>query len=255
MRFNHSSGDYLDIEGTNIYYEVIGNKTSPALVFLHGGFGNIEDFNPILDGLDKTFRIVGIDSRGQGKSTLGQQTLNYERIQKDVEQILEHLEIDTFSVIGFSDGGIVSYRLASLTSLKIKHLVTIGSRWHYKNTIPTKELFLKITPESWKTRFPFMYEAYQELNPQPDFDTLTTAIINMWLDSFSSGYPNEDVANIDCPLLIVRGDEDHLISLEAVFELIGIVKNTKLLNIPFAGHSAFTDQNAIFMRVLNEFLK
>ena len=163
--FDHTSGETLEIDGASIYYEVTGDANTPALLLLHGGFGNLEDFNPILPELAKPFRIIGIDSRGQGKSTLGLQPLTYERLQKDVVCVLEHLNIDTLSILGFSDGGITAYRLASLTSLNIDKLVTIGSRWHLKNTEATREMFLKITGESWREKFPDMYDAYQKLNP------------------------------------------------------------------------------------------
>ena len=126
--FDHNSGEYLDVDGARIYYEVTGNENSPALLVLHGGFGNLEDFNSILPKLNKEFKVIGVDSRGQGKSTLGEQALTYEQIQKDVERVLAHLDIETVSIIGFSDGGITAYRLASLTSLNIEKLVTIGSR-------------------------------------------------------------------------------------------------------------------------------
>jgi pimeloyl-ACP methyl ester carboxylesterase len=253
--FDHSSGEYVDIDGARIYYEAIGNQDGPALLVLHGGFGNLEDFNSILPELSREYRLVGIDSRGQGKSTLGSKALSYEQIQKDVERVLEHLKIDRLSIIGFSDGGITAYRLASLTSLKVEKLVTIGSRWHLKNTEPMREVFLKITGESWRTRFPETYDAYQKLNPQPDFNFLTQSLMKMWLDSASSGHPNEAVANISCPLLIVRGDDDHLLSREAVVELSRLVQGSRLLNIPFAGHLAFEDQKEIFMISLREFLK
>lgn len=49
--FDHHSGEHLNIGGARIYYEVTGNENKPALLFLHGGFGNIEDFNSILPGL------------------------------------------------------------------------------------------------------------------------------------------------------------------------------------------------------------
>ncbi len=253
--FDHVSGKYVDTDGARIYHEVIGNEDLPALLVLHGGFGTIEDFNAILPDLEKEFRVIGIDSRGQGKSTLGPGTLTYEQIQKDVERILEHLGIDTLSVIGFSDGGIVAYRLATLTNLKIEKLVTIGSRWHLKNTEPTRETFLKITGESWRTKFPDTFEAYQKLNPEPDFDVLAQSVIQMWLDPNPSGYVNEAVQKIACPLMIVRGDDDHLISLEAVAELHGLVKHSRLLNIPFAGHAAFQDQKEMFVIAVNQFFK
>jgi len=101
MEFDHNSGKHLEIDGARIYYEVTGDEKSPALLVLHGGFGNLESFNAILPDLDKEFRVIGIDSRGQGKSTLGEQALSYERIQKDVVRILAHLNIDTLSIIGF----------------------------------------------------------------------------------------------------------------------------------------------------------
>lgn len=254
MNFDHNSGKHLDIDGARIYYEITGNESSPALLVLHGGFGNLENFNIVLSGLDKEFRVIGIDSRGQGKSTLGEKALTYEQIQKDVERVLAHLDIDTLSIIGFSDGGIIAYRLASLTSLNIEKLVTIGSRWHLKNTESARELLSKVTGESWRKKFPATFDAYQKLNPEPNFDFLAESLVKLWLGASSSGYPNEAVKNISCPLLIVRGDDDHLISRETVFELSAIVKNSRLLNIPFAGHAAFEEQKEIFMISLKEFL-
>jgi pimeloyl-ACP methyl ester carboxylesterase len=62
--FDHDSGGYLDIDGARIYYEVTGNESSPALLVLHGGFGNLENFNTILPDLNKEFEVIGIDSRG-----------------------------------------------------------------------------------------------------------------------------------------------------------------------------------------------
>ena len=254
MNFDHNSGKHLDIDGARVYYEVRGNKDSPALLVLHGGFGKLTDFNSILPGLSREFMIIGIDSRGQGRSTIGPGRLTYERLQKDVERVLEHLEIDAFSLIGFSDGGIIAYRLASLTTLKIEKLVTIGSRWHSKYLEQSREILSRVTGESWRQKFPGTYDAYQKLNPAPDFDSLARAIVPMWLDSSPSGYPDEAVKDISCPLLVVRGDDDHLVSREAVVELCGIVKNSTLLNIPFAGHVAFADQREVFMAILNRFL-
>ena len=257
--FDHNSGEHLQIDDAKIYYEVTGSQNSPALLVLHGGFGTLEDFNTILPELESEFKVIGIDSRSQGKSTRGKQALTYEQIQKDVEQVLAHLDIDTLSIIGFSDGGIAAYRLASLTSLNIEKLVTIGAYWHIKNAEPSRELYSRITGASWKKRFPDSYDAYQklnsELNSESDFDFLAKSLIEMWLDSSSSGLPNEAVEDINCPLLIVRGDDDQFLSREAAVELSRLVKNSKFLNIPFAGHVAFEEQKEIFMISLNEFLK
>ena len=254
-KFDHNSGEHLEIAGAKIYFEMHGTENSPALLFLHGGFGTMEDFNHIVSKLAKEYRIVGIDSRGQGKSTLGKEILTYERMQRDVERVLVYLGIEKLSIIGFSDGGITAYRLASFSALKIEKLVTISSRWHIKNTEFAKDFLAKVTGESWQAKFPETFEIYQKLNAEPDFDFLAESLVKLWLDESSSGYPNEAVKNIPCPLLIVRGDDDHLISKETVFELSEIIETAHLLNIPFAGHAAFVEQKEIFINSLNQFLK
>lgn len=253
-KFDHNSGEQLEIDGAKIYYEMHGDENGPALLFLHGGFGTMEDFNNVISALEKDYRIIGIDSRGQGKSTLGEQTLTYERMQKDVESVLAHLGIESVSIIGFSDGGITAYRLASLTSLMIEKLATIGSRWHFKNTELAKDELAGVTGEGWKKKFPDTFAIYQKLNAEPDFNALAESLVKLWLDPNSSGYPNDAIKNISCPLLIVRGDDDHLISKETVFELSEKIENAHLLNIPFAGHAAFVEQKEIFVISLNEFL-
>ena len=252
--FNHHSGESLDIDGAKIYYEITGNENAPVLLLLHGGLGTLEDFNIILPGLTENYKIIGVDSRGHGKSTLTSEVLSYEQIQKDVEYLLNYLKIDTLSIIGFSDGGTVAYRLASLSSLKIKKVVTIGAYWRFKDAEILKEIFLRITGESWRKKFPDTYDVYQKLNPNPNFDLLIVSIIKMWLDQNPSGYLNEAVKNIDSPLLIVRGEDDHLLSRDSVTELSHLVKESRLLNIPFAGHVAYEDQKEIFMLNLNAFL-
>jgi pimeloyl-ACP methyl ester carboxylesterase len=252
--FDHRSGEHLEVDGAKIYYEICGNKEGRPLLFLHGGIGTIEDFNGILSGVGGDFRILGIDSRGHGKSTLGSQELTYEALQRDVLKVLEHLGIDSVSIVGFSDGGIVACRLAALTSLKIEKLVAIGTHWRLPSDDPAREILSRVTGESWKRKFPETYEAYQKHNPEPDFDAFVRSAVKMWLDSGASGYPNQAVRKISCPLLIVRGDDDHLVSLRDTVELREMIGGAKLLNLPFAGHVAFEDQKDMFLIGLKQFL-
>ena len=252
--FNHNSGHYLDIQDAKIYYEETGNPDKPVLLLLHGGFGTIDDFNTILPILQEHFRVIGIDSRAQGKSTKGKDKLTYELLQHDVEAVLKYLNIKELSIIGFSDGGIIGYRLAAFSSLKITKLITIGSRWNINDTLLIKDVFLKITPESWKQKFPETFNAYQKYNLNPDFDDLTKQLVNMWLDPNESGQPNEHIQKIKCLIMVVRGDEDHLFSITSATNLTEKVENAVFFNIPFAGHGAFTDQPEMFEIALKHFL-
>lgn len=252
--FNHAAVNEHVIDDAVIYYEITGNKDSPVMLLLHGGFGSMEDFNPILPLLLSTYCVIGVDSRGHGQSTLGSKKLSYGLLQKDIESLLLHLDIKQLSIIGFSDGGIVAYRLAAFSTLKIDKLITIGSTWHINDALQTKDLFLRITPQSWENKFPETVALYKRLNAEADFNRFFPAVVAMWLDDDNTGYPNEQIAQASCALLIVRGDNDHLTTRKSVAKLADLVKGASLLNIAFAGHVAYTDQYEIFKIALKQFL-
>ena len=251
--FNHQSGEYLGIDTASIYYEVAGTPGKPVLLILHGSLCNLEDLNPVLTKLAEWYMLVGIDSRGHGKSSMGASRLTYERLQQDAELVLQHLHIDKFSILGFNDGGTVAYRLAAYSKLKVEKVVTIGARWHYKNA-DSMRIMLKSTFEhSWKEKFPAVYDDYKKLNPAPDFDTLTQTLVKMWLDPGSSGYPSFNLQRYTSPLLVIRGDNDHLLSLTAVAELCALLPTAAFLNVPFAGNDAHNTQKEMIMLALEEF--
>jgi pimeloyl-ACP methyl ester carboxylesterase len=252
--FNHQDGQFLEIDGASIYFEIQGNDTGSVIVLLHGGFGSIEDFNPITPYLSKDYRLIGIDSRGHGKSTLGSDGLSYQRIQKDVEAVIQHLRLNDVILIGHSDGGIAALRLAASNTIKVRKLITIGAHWTLKADDPTRQIYADITANNWHTMFPASYDLYMSLNPRPEFDALSKALVRLWLDSSPEGYPNERVKNIRCPLLVVRGDEDMLVSRMNAVELADQVPEARLMNIPFAGHSAHEDKCEVFISGLTEFL-
>lgn len=255
MPFTHQANTFAGIDSASIYYEEIGNSHKQALILLHGGFGNIEDFNGLLPLLEKEYRIIGIDSRGQGKSTLGVEQLSYARIEKDVETIIHRLKLENPVILGFSDGGIAALRLAASQKVAIDKLIVIGTEWHSKSLEESKGFLSAVTAESWKNKFPETYEAYQRLNPEPDFDKLTSAMVQMWIDESTTGFPDEKVQHITCPTLIVRGDNDHLVSRQSAFELAENIEGAHLANIPFCGHEVHAEQPQRLMDFVNNFLR
>jgi pimeloyl-ACP methyl ester carboxylesterase len=252
--FTHATGKYLQIEDSQIYFETAGNPDGQPLVLLHGGLGTMADFNSILEKLPQQFRFIGIDLRGQGKSTTGAVRLSYEQYQEDVEAVLVHLGVDSCCLLGFSDGGIVGYRLAAKEQTKIKKLITIGSQWRLKADDPSFSMLSGVTSKIWSGMFPESVKYYEKINQKPDFDALVKSVVQVWTDSQSTGYPDEAVRNIKAPMLIVRGDEDPLFSLSEAVELRSRVRGSSFLNIPFAGHVAYEESGTIFLAAANAFL-
>jgi pimeloyl-ACP methyl ester carboxylesterase len=158
-------------------------------------------------------------------------------------------------VVGFSDGGITALRMAAEPDSPIARLVALGADKMPKPDDPVRKLLGSVTAESWTKKFPETVALYESLNPAPDFTALIDAVVPMWLDDSGSGYPGACVRRIRCPLLAVRGDEDHLVSRASVFELVEQVRGAKLLNIPFAGHEVHKDQAELVMASVNRFLE
>ena len=254
MKFNHTSETYAAIDSARIYYEEIGNPQKQPLIFLHGGFGNMEDFNGIIPLLENDYHIIGIDNRGQGKSTLGKGELTYARLEKDVAFIIKKLNLKNPVILGFSDGGIAALRIACFQDYDIAKLILIGTSWHTKSLESSKKFLEAITAEKWKEKFPETFEKYQGINPEPNFDRLTKAVVKMWVDDKATGHPDDNVQNINCPTLIVRGDKDHLINKRSSFELSEKISGSDLANLPFCGHEVYAEQPNLLMSMINEFL-
>ncbi|MFM2475795.1 alpha/beta fold hydrolase [Celerinatantimonas sp. MCCC 1A17872] len=254
-QFTHKLNTSFPHKGGQIYYERLGDPSDPAIIFLHGGFVDMEVFNPLLALLGENYQFIGIDSRAHGRSTLGDVSLNYQQLQEDVEALLTHLGINHCNLIGFSDGGIVGYRLAALShAIHIDRLVTIGSRWHIRNTDANKEQWLATTEQMRKTAQPQVYNRYQALNPEPDFAKLLTELTQMWLDESNHGHPNDAITQIKCPVLACHGDDDPIVSFDVLYQLTQRLSQAHLLNVPFAKHAAFVEQPLVFAQIINQFL-
>ena len=59
-------GEYADVNGIRLYYELLGSGR--PLVLLHGGLGSGEMFGPVLDALAAGHRVVLPDLQGHGRT-------------------------------------------------------------------------------------------------------------------------------------------------------------------------------------------
>jgi pimeloyl-ACP methyl ester carboxylesterase len=251
--FDHTTGHLVACGDAQIYVEEIGGSEVPVLLTLHGGFGNIEDFNKIAPALSNRFRLIGVDSRGHGESSLGTRKLSYEVLTDDLAQVIDALGLQEFSILGFSDGGIVAYRYATRQDPRLERIVTIGAGWEMRENDPAWGRLAGMTGKIWKERFPHSYESYMRLNPEPDFDRLAKAVVAMWTDLSSEGRPGALMEQIKNEMRVVRGDHDPLTTIDSMAKLRGIMKNVNILNIPFAQHVAFDDAPDIFLRATGRF--
>jgi proline iminopeptidase len=111
-----------------LYYEQVGKPTGKPVVFLHGGPGGgiVPDYRRYFD--PKVYRVVLFDQRGSGKSTphasLEENTTWH--LVSDIEQLREHLGIDTWQVFGGSWGSTLALAYAETHPDRVRELVLRG---------------------------------------------------------------------------------------------------------------------------------
>ncbi|MBT1065513.1 alpha/beta hydrolase [Bowmanella sp. Y26] len=247
-------GDYLTVDGSQIYYELRGYPQDKTLVILHGGLGSSRDMACLQAYIPAGYQCVAMDFRGHGRSSLGSQPLTYARYQQDVETLLAHLGIQQYSLLGFSDGGIVAYRLAAASPQKVQRLIAIGAQWRLLPDDPSIELLQGLTPDFWCVHFSEDVAWYYSANPEPDFELLVDKLKSLWLDTTESGYPNQQVTKIVCPVLQLRGDKDFLLSLNEARLLGEQLGQSDFMNVPFASHSVHQEAEDLVGAVVRRFL-
>lgn len=252
--FDYQQGKTLLLDNAEIYIETLGNPQNYPVILLHGGMGNLTSFDPLVDYL-KEYYLIAIDSRGHGKSTLGEVSLTYQQLQFDVEAVIKTFNIKNCAIIGHSDGGIVALRLASNNHPNIDKIITIGANWRLIDDDPVKAIYQDLSMEYWQQNFIQECEYYQNTNPQPDLNRLFQQVKTMWLDQTETGYPNENIKNIHCPILVCRGDNDILASLPHSQEIVDAIGSASLLNVPFTSHSVHEEKPQWLNHIFNDFLK
>lgn len=228
----NKSGKFLDINDAKIYYEIYG-KGEP-LVLLHGNGGSISDFYKQIPFLAKQFQVIAIDTRGQGRSTnLSDKDYTYQQFSEDLNQLMDYLNIDKFSLVGWSDGGNTGLIFTKTYPNRVKKLVTIGAN-----------LFPEGVEDSLLTDFKNQYS-----NPENTGDKrlLKLMLTQPQLTAL-------DLKSIASPVLIIAGEKDVI--KEDHSKLIkNSIEDSELLIIPNAGHYVPFEQPKILNEHILKFLR
>lgn len=122
---NKEVGKYMDVSGVKLYYEVYGQ--GEPLLLIHGNNSSMASFNNQLDVLTKKYKVIAVDSRGQGNSTSNDVKLTYELMADDINVFLDKLNLKNVNVLGWSDGGNIAVILGMEHPDKVKKMAIMGT--------------------------------------------------------------------------------------------------------------------------------
>ncbi len=123
---NATAGKVLHLNDADIYYESYG-KGEP-LFLLHGNGGSISDFSKEIPELSRHFRVIAMDTRGQGKSTDATAgPLTYIQFADDVKALADQLGMKKINILGWSDGGNTGLEFAIKYPDRVNKVITSGA--------------------------------------------------------------------------------------------------------------------------------
>src|SRR6184192_368370 len=215
------TGQYAEVNGINLYYETHG--AGRPLILLHGGLGSGEMFGPVLPVLAERHQVIAVDLQGHGRTADIDRPIDVRLMAGDIAGLIDHLELASQDVVGYSLGGGVALQTAAQYPAKVRRLVAVSANIRPDAIYPEMRAqqgqvsaaaaeFMKDTP---------MYQLYQRVAPRPeDFPRLLDKIGESMSKDFDF---TEEVRALQVPTLIVAADADmappsHYVE---VFKLLG----------------------------------
>lgn len=97
------------------------------VVLIHGWSGSSENFVFLKKDLLKNhYRVIAVDLRGHGESDVPETPPLIEDLADDVHELIQHLRLSEFSLLGYSMGVFVSFEyILKYNPNNIKHLILV----------------------------------------------------------------------------------------------------------------------------------
>ena len=249
-------------DGVDIYYKDWGPKNGQPIVFSHGWPLSSDSWESQMYHMaNNGFRVIAHDRRGHGRSSQPWDGNDMDHYADDLAAVIEALDLKNAILVGFSTGGgeVARYvgrhgtkrvaKLALVSAVPPLMLKTADN----PGGLP-KEVFDGIRAGSEKDRSQLYLDiasgpfyGYNRPGAKP-----SQGIINAWwMQGMMGGHKNtydsikafsetdfrEDLKKFDKPTLIIHGDDDQIVPIDAAGRASAkIVKQAKLIVYPGAPH-------------------
>lgn len=262
-------------EPTHLYYEDLGK--GKTVVFIHGWplSGSMWEYQ-MTELPQQGLRCITYDRRGFGKSGHPYDGYDYDTLTGDLKSLLDELDINDVTLVGFSMGGGEIARYFSLyNGARISKVVLISAVVPYMlktednlNGIPQMEF--DTMAKKMKEDRPAFMENFGEtffgvsLVNHPVSDAFLANNLTKVMDaspiatlecahSFATTDFRQDVLKINVPTLIIHGDKDHIVPIEATSEQSAkLIKGSQFIVYEGAPHGLwFTEKDKLNQDIID----
>jgi len=246
----------------DLHYRVDGPSGAPVLVLSHALGLSMAMWDPQLDSLARTFRVIRYDHRGHGGSPVPAGPYRIEDLGRDLIQLLDRLAIGRMSFCGLSLGGMVGLWLAANARGRVDRLIVCCTAARMPRPEDYAERANVVRAQGmgaigdtvigrWFT------PAFQARRPDD-----VAGIKSILLATPPEGYAatcealaamdlRNDLARTTASTLVIAGAEDQSTPPERGQEIAGRIRGARFVIIPGAAHLANVEQpEAVTNRIL-----
>jgi pimeloyl-ACP methyl ester carboxylesterase len=276
---------FTTTDGRRLTYRKLG--TGPVLVCHPGGPGLASTYMGDLAGLWERFTLVILNPRGTDGSDRPADSDAYhvDDYASDLEELRQHLGLETMMLLGFSHGGIVAQAYASANPGRVSRLVlaATAARFGPEQKAATQAAKDKRSGEPWFADAAAAGEEDVDLASDEQIRDNMFRGMPFWfarfgpveagyLDTFRSETINGDalrvfgeelasldlrsrLAGITAPTLVITGDEDYVCGPVCAAEISGSISGAREVIVGDSGHMLFVEQPQAFHDEIADFLE
>ncbi|HWP60803.1 MAG TPA: alpha/beta hydrolase [Candidatus Acidoferrales bacterium] len=261
----------------NLHYLDWGERTNErVLVCLHGTSGSARHFDRLANILAPSYRVIALDQRGHGESDKPPRGYDAVTLAGDLAGFADQIGIGRFALLGASLGSRVATVYTGGHPERVARLILVDVSFEMPEEAQQRMIHGHLTRRRTFTSFEDALSYSQSMpqrsrwTPEMHREEIEHAIVKRpdglweWRYSLEAALQSlqqarQDlwnyVAKIQCPTLLIRGQESDVLTVSTAEKFLRLVKNCRSVEIEGAGHGVPRDNPERFNQVVCEFLK
>lgn len=226
-------GQYADVNGLHMYYEIHGS--GKPLVLIHGGGSTLQTtFGRVIPLLEKHHQLIAVEIQAHGHTADIDRPLSFEQDADDVAALLKQLQISKADIFGFSNGASTTLQMA-IRHPDVVNKIIVASTFYKKSG--AQPWFFDMMKNATFEQMPQPYkDAYLKINPD------SAALHQMYMRDVTrmqnfQDITDEQMKSIKAPAFIIASDND-VVTPEHAVEMFRMLPQSKLAIFP-GGHGEY----------------
>jgi 3-oxoadipate enol-lactonase len=258
-----------EVNGQRLYYEVHGE--GEPLLCVAGLTCDTLVWIPQIQAFATAHKTVIFDNRDVGQSSMAEPGYEVADMARDALALADHLELDTFHLVGVSMGGMIAQEMAVQAPERVRTLTL-------SVTIPAGGAYARRTAEVWSARVAqisqeqhvdelMLLNHSEGFFDNPDMvEFIRTAMLNnphpqppeafaRQLAACARHDTRDRLGSLTMPVHVIGGEVDILLPVWKSREVAELIPGSKLTVLPGAPHGLSIERADEFNAAVLDFIR